>query len=328
MQPDATGPADVETLAEVETAVEMATPRSTGLPVKAVEETLAEVVTLDEDVQPVSGEREETQVPSGRVVRRAPSDRAARVTFGDDDAIAQVAASEADMPPRRSVGSTRSPRDAATRPATKTRTVTPTGPAGAVGTGTPQGARFESPTPQPAPAKRGWLFWRSGTTATPPEVSAAAAPTSRPRNASSQANVSRGDSEYAAPASSRASERRSAQLGLAPGEQLVEERVISDRVVGESSAPPSGLGSTKRAPDSLGTGSATRSQLAARSGSVGNAKTKASSKSGGSPRTNAVPPAEYTTTLESPAPTTAVPPAAAKPSISDRMKSFFGGRSE
>ena len=80
------------------------------------------LVTLDEDVQPVSGEREETQVPSGRVVRRAPSDRAARVTFGDDDAIAQVAASEADMPPRRSVGSTRSPRDAATRPATRSAT--------------------------------------------------------------------------------------------------------------------------------------------------------------------------------------------------------------
>lgn len=370
--------------APVETATDVA-PTA-----KVEEETLAEVINVDNDVQQVSGDQDTPEAPaaqSARLFRRSPSNRASRVTFRDDETVPATPAPIGYAPPRRVTNSRElpaqpaerpvtvrngsqsappaanqymppsAPRSAASRSATTNRVVesaqgsTPPRSTAATRGSTSRSSIPQSAVNQPAPTKRGWLFWRGETPAntTAANSTAANAPSSSATGTSTLANPAAGarstlgreavspqrESEVAAPVSSRASERRSAQLGLAPGEQLVEERVISDRVVGESTAAPAKqpAGSRTTGPTRSGA-SAARGNVPSRSGSVTNGKSKAASQGNSAPRSVAAmsddgdndtnDDTNDDATVEIAVPTGAEP----KPSISDRMKSFFGGKRE
>jgi hypothetical protein len=366
--------------APVETATEIA-PTA-----KVEEETLAEVINVDNDVQQVSGDQDTPAAPaaqSARLFRRSPSNRASRVTFRDDETVPATPAPIGYAPPRRVTNSRElpaqpaerpvtvrngsqsappaanqympqsAPRSAASRSATANRVVesapgsTPPRSTAATRGSTSRSSIPQSAVNQPAPTKRGWLFWRGETPAntTAANSTAANAPSSSATGTSTLANPAAGarstlgregvspqrESEVTAPVSSRASERRSAQLGLAPGEQLVEERVISDRVVGESTAAPAKqpAGSRTTGPTPSGA-SAARGNVPSRSGSVTNGKSKAASQGNSAPRSVAAMSDDGDNdtnddaTVEIAVPTGAEP----KPSISDRMKSFFGGKRE
>ncbi|MFM7070816.1 MAG: hypothetical protein ACKO38_03350 [Planctomycetota bacterium] len=350
-------------------------------PAKVEEETLAEVINVDDDVQPVSGDQDTPAAPaaqSARLFRRLPSNRASRVTFRDDESVPAATAPLGYTPPRRVTNSRELPaqpaerpvttrngsqaappaanqympqsavRSAASRSAAANRVVesaqgsTPPRSTAATRGSTSRSSHPQAAINQPAPTKRGWLFWRGET---PANTTAANAPSSSATGTSTLANPAAGarsapgregvspqrESEVAAPVSSRASERRAAQLGLAPGEQLVEERVVSDRVVGESAAAPAKqpAGARTIAP-SRGGVAATRGNTPSRSGSVTNGKSKAASQGNSSPRSAAALSDEgdndvnENATVEIAVPTGSEP----KPSISDRMKSFFGGKRE
>ncbi len=180
--------AEAEAEASVETPVAIApveTPEENPPPAVVAGGTVAEVVetgrvATGSEVQPVSGQRETATAFGGRLFRRSPSGRASRVTFGDDDGPTDTESpvpASGYVPPRRVAGGGATRGPVAISPAS-----TPTatrGPASWFAPKQPAPNQPASQQPantrsaaasQPTATKSSWMFWRSepvGTNAAP-----------------------------------------------------------------------------------------------------------------------------------------------------------------
>ena len=275
---------------------------------------VAEVVETGRDVQPVSGERETATTFGGRLFRRSPSGRASRATLGDDDGPSDTESpvpASGYLPPRRVAGGGSSRGPAATSPAS-----TPVASRGPASWFAPKRPGTKPPTqPQPAPQQPGnkrsaaasqstatkssWMFWRSE----PVETDAAPS-----RTASERADGVTVPPVITEPANS-------------PGQGVVDQDAPAR---GQASAQGATVQSA-----SAQTAPASRRTNERRSAARTPAATRASSPSRGTPPTRTVTTSSraVATPEEGPSVEITVPTNdTAKPSISDRMRSIFGGK--